>query len=290
MVGRRSGLISAPAVRGAFRLGHPPATLLGAAATAGFYFIARRDLDDELGGTLLFASVLCLLYSIGAMNDYCDEPKDRAAGRAEKPLIAGDLTRSSALALWIVSAALGVAAGFHFGVAIAGAAFLLWLAGVAYNFGLKSTAVSWLPLAVFFPSLPVLAFAAAGKYTPVLLFSYPVGLLLSVGLNIANTLPDLENDARGGVHGFVHRLGLARALPLLWMCLLSTLLLMGMSLGIVGGFSEPFSIGAGGAVLLLLAAIIDWLIHKSRSSLQRTWYASALYAAIASVSWVASLP
>jgi len=286
---RRFGLVPA-AVRGTFRLGHPPATLVGAMAGTGFYFIARRSLDDRIGGAFLFAVIFCVLYSIGAMNDYCDEPRDRAARRSDKPLIAGDLTRSTALVLWIGSAALGVAAGFHFGPTIAGAAFLLWLAGVAYNFGLKGTAVSWLPLAVFFPSLPVLAFAAAGRYTPVLLLSYPVGLLLSVGLNIANTLPDLESDARSGVQGFVHRLGLARALPLLWVCLLATLLLMGAALRIVGGFSGIFTVGATAAALLLLVMIVDWLAHRSSASLRRIWYASALYAAVASLSWIASLP
>ena len=38
----------------------------------------------------MFICVYLVLYSIGAMNDYVDEPLDRLAARREKPLVARD--------------------------------------------------------------------------------------------------------------------------------------------------------------------------------------------------------
>ena len=56
--------------------------------------------------------------------------------------------------------------------------------------------------------------------------AYPVISLLAVGLNISNTLPDLEGDAIAGVRGFTHMLGLTRALLLLWLLLAGSMALM----------------------------------------------------------------
>ena len=91
--------------------------------------------------------------------------------------------------------------------AAAAIAIVLWLLGFSYNFWAKRTRLSWLPFAGFYPSLPLWGFVAAEKFTPTLLLTYPVCALLAVGLNVANTLPDLERDLAGGVKGFTHRLG-----------------------------------------------------------------------------------
>jgi 4-hydroxybenzoate polyprenyltransferase len=80
-----------PAIRGLLVLGHPLPTFLTAVAATAFFFMARGEVAASAGAGLLFVSVYLVLYSIGAMNDYVDEPLDRLACRREKPLGAGDL-------------------------------------------------------------------------------------------------------------------------------------------------------------------------------------------------------
>lgn len=276
--------------RGMFWLGHPFATSISAAAGVLFFLIAIKGLHRGFDATMLFVSIYCILYSIGAMNDYSDEPNDRLAGRTEKPLVAGNVSRTASVILWVATAILGFAASFYFGAATLAICVSLWIFGVLYNFWLKHTAMSWLPLAAFFPSLPSWAFIAAAKYTSVLLLCYPVGALLSVGLNIANSLPDLDYDARAGVSGLAHRLGLPRAIGALWLCFSATLVLMASTPLLLNGSFNLLAFGLGAGGLLLIVMMADWLLHRSQASLRRVWYLSAIFAAVSSVSWIASLP
>lgn len=277
-------------LRGLLVVGHPLPTFLTAVAGTAFFLIARNDAGITRDAVFVFISVYLILYSIGAMNDYVDEPLDRRGDREEKPLVAGDLSRTSALLLWLATAGLGVAAAYHFNLLVAGIATLMWLLGVSYNFWAKPTSLSWLPFVAFYPSLPVLGFVAAGRFTPGLLLVYPVGGLLSVGLNVANTIPDIDRDIEGGVNGFTHRLGTTRALVLLWLSLAATMVLMASSLWLVGGHAGRLAPGLGIGVLLLGTMIADWALLRSPGSLKRTFYLSAGCAVVIGCAWVASLP
>ena len=276
--------------RGLLVVGHPLPTLLTAVAAMAFFMIGRDDVTVGIDAAIVFISVYLILYSIGAMNDYVDEPLDRRGDRKEKPLVAGDLSRTSALLLWLTTAALGVAAAYHFSLGVAGIAALLWLLGVSYNFWAKPTSLSWLPFMAFYPSLPVLGFVAAGRFTPALLLAYPVGGLLSVGLNVANTIPDIDRDIEGGVNGFTHRLGTTRALVVLWLLLAATMILMASSTWLAGGRPGRLAPGLGIGIFLLGAMIADWAVLRSPASLRRTFYLSAAFAVVIGCAWVASLP
>ncbi len=277
-------------LRGLLVVGHPLPTFLTAVAGTAFFLIGRNDVRITLDAAFVFISVYLILYSIGAMNDYVDEPLDRRGDRQEKPLIAGDLSRTAALLLWLTTAALGVAAAYHFNLRVVGIATLLWLLGLSYNFWAKPTSLSWLPFMAFYPSLPILGFVAAGRFTPALLLAYPVGGLLSVGLNVANTIPDIDRDIEGGVKGFTHKLGKTRALVVLWLSLAATMILMASSMWLVGGHPDRLAPGLGIGVLLLGAMIADWAVLRSRGSLKRTFYLSAGCAVVIGCAWVASLP
>jgi geranylgeranylglycerol-phosphate geranylgeranyltransferase len=271
-------------------LGHPLPTLLTAVAATAFFLIARGEIRISLDAAVVFVGVYLILYSIGAMNDYVDESLDHRSKRNEKPLVAGDLTRSVALMLWMATGVLGVAAGYHFGLEVLGIAIILWILGFSYNFWAKSSGLSWLPFMAFYPSLPVLGFVAAGRFTSSLLLIYPVGALLSLGLNVANTLPDIEADVEGGVNGFTHRLGTRKALMVLWASLAATMILMASSLWLVGGHTGRLAPGLGIGALLLCVMIADWAMLRSHNSLKRTFYLSAGCAVVIACSWVASLP
>ena len=168
---------------------------------------------------LLALAILLGQLSIGWSNDWLDAARDREVARADKPAARGDiptaLVRASAfvalaLAL-VVTALLGVGALIAHAVAIAG--------GWAYNLGLKSTAASFVPFAVSFGLLP--AIATLGQEQPAWPASWVLaaGALLGVAAHVTNVLPDLADDARTGIRGLSHRLGVRASGLLAFACL-----------------------------------------------------------------------
>src|SRR6266700_2234344 len=67
--------------------------------------------------------------------------------------------------------------------------------GQGYNLGLKSTPLSGIVFALAMPLIPLYAFAGVGRTLPFLFWLVPVGCLLGVALNLANSLPDIPGDA-----------------------------------------------------------------------------------------------
>ena len=160
---------------------------------------------DPTTTVVLVAAVLAGQLSIGWSNDLADRSRDRAAGRADKPLATGDdsvaLVRAACgaavVACLVLSFALGPAAGLMHVCCVASA----W----AYNLGLKATIWSWAPYAVSFGGLTAVVTLADGEAPP---WWWPVGAaLLGVGAHLLNVLPDLADDAATGVRGLPHRLG-----------------------------------------------------------------------------------
>lgn len=187
--------------------------------------------------------------SVGWSNDWIDAPRDIVVGRTGKPVVAGLLTartlRDAAFAALAVcvaaSLALGVTAGVAHLVAVGGA----W----AYNARLKATAWSWSPYALSFGLLAVfVVLAAPGPRVPAG-WAVAAAALLGVGAHVANTLPDLEDDAATGVRGLPHRLG-RRASGVLAPCVLVT----AVAVVVTGPTGAPGPAAwAGGAVAAGLA-------------------------------------
>src|SRR5947209_5382343 len=84
--------------------------------------------------------------------------------------------------------------------------------GQGYNLGLKGTPLSGIVFALAMPLIPLYAFVAVGRVLPVLLWLVPMGVLLGVALNLANALPDIEEDAAGGAKTLAVMLGVKRSL------------------------------------------------------------------------------
>src|SRR5260370_37070409 len=70
--------------------------------------------------------------------------------------------------------------------------------GHAYNLGLKSSPFSGIVFALAMPLIPLYAFACIGRVPYVLFWMIPTGFLLGIALNLANSLPDIEQDAANG--------------------------------------------------------------------------------------------
>ncbi|HSO28621.1 MAG TPA: UbiA family prenyltransferase, partial [Candidatus Sulfomarinibacteraceae bacterium] len=163
-------------------------------------------------------------FSIGALNDIVDAPRDRARPRAgsharsilgpgAKPLADGLVQPWTARAVTVGSAAagLGLAAlsgGWTFVIALAGAA-----CGYAYDLRLSRTAWAWVPLAVALPLVPAFAWTGATGALPTeLLALTPTAMLAGGGLAVGNALADLDADRTAGAPSIALRLGR----PLAW--------------------------------------------------------------------------
>lgn len=170
------------------------ALALGLAAGAG----AARS-------ALLGAAVLAGQLGIGWLNDLVDADLDAAAGRAAKPVAAGEVSRRTVrvatavtvLVCAALSAALGAVPALLHLVAVASA----W----AYDLGLKRTPASPLPFALSFGLLPAIAATTAGVAPAGALVV--AAALLGASAHFANTVPDAEADTVTGVRGLPQRIG-----------------------------------------------------------------------------------
>ena len=198
---------------------------------------------------VLVAAVLAGQLSIGWCNDLVDRSRDRAAGRSDKPLAAGD----ASVALVRAACGAAVVACVVLSFALGPAAALVHLGCVAsawaYNLGLKATVWSWVPYAVSFGGLTAVVTLAAGEAPP---WWWPVGAaLLGVGAHLLNVLPDLADDAATGVRGLPHRLGPRRIAPV------AAVVLVVASAVVLVGAAPPVAVTVAVAVVVLaLAAVV----------------------------------
>ncbi len=176
---------------GLVRLVHPFPSLLTASATAAIAALAGAP--AHTAGRLGLA-MLAVQYSIGALNDLVDAPLD-ARQKPRKPIPSGLISPRTAAMVAIGAAALGILLSAASGttttiVALGGLGL-----GYAYDLRLSRTALSWLPLSLALPLLPIFAWVGAvGAVPSGLLALVPVGVLGGAGLALANGLVDIDRD------------------------------------------------------------------------------------------------
>lgn len=273
-------------LRGLFFVIHPFPALINALAGAVFYLMAA-DSVDVTSVSFLFLSILLIHASIGSMNDACDVDLDWKT-RPDKPIVRGDISRNTAFLVSGIAAVTGALFSLSFGWATLAVALAVLSSGMAYNFWAKGTVYSWVPYAVFIPALPVWAFVAAKSFTPIVLLSFPLGALMSLALNVANTVPDLQGDTQYGLQGIAHLLGLERSLLVVWSCFAATIIFLALTPSVLGNNSTYLLPGVLVGSALLIVMILDRLLSRSDASLRRGWYLSAVIAAILGGAWVAS--
>ncbi|WP_307845606.1 UbiA family prenyltransferase [Planomonospora sp. ID67723] len=213
--GHRSPLTAALGLARACHAGPTAAVTVLTAA------LATASGRDAAGCAAVAAAVLAGQLSIGWCNDAVDAGRDRAAGRADKPIVGGAVGGRTVWAAAIVALALCVPLSLASGPA-AGAVHLAGVgAAWAYDLGLKATVLSWVPYAVGFGSLP--AFVALGlpeRPWPAW-WAVLAAALLGCGAHLANVLPDISDDLATGVRGWPQRLGPARVRALIPLPLLA---------------------------------------------------------------------
>lgn len=256
VTGRSRGLVRGLVVASHF----PPTVMVTAfalALSAGIGAGARTT-------TLVALAVLTGQLSVGWSNDWLDARRDVAVGRADKPVVTGLVTaatlRAAALVAFGLCVVLSLATGPLPGAVHVVAVGVAW----SYNALLKATWWSWAPYAVSFGLLAVfvvLAAPGAGRPAP---WAVAAAALLGIGAHVANTLPDLEDDAATGVRGLPHRLGRRAS------SVLAPVLLAAASALVVTAPPKPpgpvtWALGAVAVVLALAAGAVGVVRPRSRA-------------------------
>ncbi len=272
----------------ALRIIHPFPTALNAVAVVMLALVAARGSPG--GGALarLAATMLAAQSAIGIVNDYVDRFLD-ARTKPWKPIPSGAVRPDVARWLGIAAIVLALVLGATFGPAAWALSTAGMSVGLVYDLWLKRSAFSGLTYAVALPLAPLWVWTALDRFTPALLWIWPVGLVLGGALQIANALPDIEDDAAHGVRGTAQWFGPTRALAAAWG---GYLLAVGMALGAglaLGHDRRVLVLGAAASMLLLALAMLAYVRRPGSAALQFGWSLLAPGAGVLAVTWLAAL-
>ncbi|NBO26335.1 MAG: hypothetical protein EBU96_06010 [Actinobacteria bacterium] len=157
----------------------------------------------------LFIAFAILLgqFFVGWSNDLVDFPRDKAAMRVTKPLVAGTITEKTLRISigFVLLSALTISLLSPLGISGSSIHFLGLLSATAYNLKLKSTILSVLPYVVSFGALPWAIYVAAGTTPPTWLVLAFV--LFTSAFHFLNVLKDMDTDIEQEVMGLPQVLG-----------------------------------------------------------------------------------
>ena len=151
--------------------------------------------------------------TVGWTNDVHDAAADRAAGRANKPTVRGELRPEDLSVPILISGSLTIPLSLIAAGWMGGAAHIVAVASaLAYNFYLARTVWSWLPYAVSFALMPVFV---AQAVSPSLWPTIPIVMLsvfVGVTAHLLNAIPDIAIDRETGWGGLAVSLGKRRSI------------------------------------------------------------------------------
>lgn len=238
---------------------------------------------------LVLVGMACAQAAIGALNDYCDRERD-ARSQPTKPIVRGLIAPDQALGLAVACGLALLLLYTPLGLAALVLGLLVEGLGLAYDLRFKGTPVSGLLFAVYFPLIPLLAWAVFGRWQPFLPWVLPLGALLGVAMNIANSLPDLEADIAQGVRGLPHLLGMRRALVAAWGLPLVALALVWI-LDLVGVVpARPLGMVVATVAVLVSTALAIGLyaLRPGPRTLRLTFFIQALGVVALATGWLAA--
>jgi 4-hydroxybenzoate polyprenyltransferase len=149
--------------------------------------------------------------SIGALNDVVDAPLD-ARQKPRKPIPSGLIAPRAAVVVAVIGGLAGTMLSGLSGWPTAAVGLACLGLGYLYDLRLSRTTLSWLPLSLALPLLPIHAWLGATGTIPIgLLTLVPVGVLAGGALALANGLVDIDRDTRSGRMAAAVALGRQRA-------------------------------------------------------------------------------
>ena len=197
-------------VMGLLKASHFGPTLLVVAITC-ILSLTQFSIRDSI---FIAFAILLGQFVVGWSNDLFDFPRDKAAGRIKKPLVAGTITEEALrISLGIaLPSALIVSLMSPLGVSGTAIHFIGLLSATAYNFKLKSTLLSVVPFMVSFGALPWAIYVAAGSTPPMWLVLAFV--LFTSAFHFLNVLKDMDTDIEQDVMGLPQVLGRTKSIAM----------------------------------------------------------------------------
>ncbi len=272
----------------AARLVHPFPSILDGSVVALVAVAAGGTLPVAI---VLGVSMTLLQFSIGAVNDIVDAPRD-AGRKAGKPIPEGVITIQAARLVAVVSAVLGLGLALIGGPWLVALAAVVLVIGLAYDLVAKGTTLSWLPFAVGIPLLPVYGwFGASGVIPGVFLVLIPAAANAGTALAIANAIVDMERDEEAGVESIALALGGERASVLVLVLhgvvavlALATAIVLGAPAGWVVAILLAACVPLAGAVLGLVA-----VRREDTAWRELAWEIQAVGTGLLAVAWLGAL-
>ena len=225
--------------------------------------------------------------SIGAANDVADATVD-ATAKPAKPIPAGLIDRRTGVAISIASLAVGLLIALSLGPPALAVALAILAIGFTYDFALKGTTWSWLPFAVGIPLLPVYAWlSAAGSLPGPFALLIPAAVVAGGALSIANSIVDVERDARAGISSIAVRLGRERAARVVFALHGLVVAVAWVTSIALGGMRPGLLLEALGAAVIAIGAILGAAVEPRRR--ERGWELQAIGVGLLAVGWLAVL-
>jgi 4-hydroxybenzoate polyprenyltransferase len=272
----------------AARLVHPFPSLLDGAIVALIAIVAGGGIPIAL---VLGISMTCLQFAIGTVNDIVDAPFDEGI-RPGKPIPNGIVSPGRAFVVALGAAAVGR------GLALVGGPGLVLLAlvglgiGLAYDLWAKGTTLSWLPLAIGIPLLPIYGwYGATGEIPGLFLVVVPAAANAGTALAISNAIVDMERDQEAGNRSIALALGPRRASGVVLVLQLvvaflavATTIVLGAPTGWILAVLAASLVPLGGAVLGIAAAA-----RAGTGLRELAWEVQAVGTGFLAVAWLCAL-
>jgi 4-hydroxybenzoate polyprenyltransferase len=282
-VGRTAGRL----VR-AVRLVHPFPSILDGAVVALVGLVAGGSIATALA---VGASMTLLQFAIGSLNDIVDAPAD-AGHKPGKPIPEGVVSSAAARVVAAAAAVSGVGLSLAGGPGLTVVALVGLAIGVWYDLQAKGTTLSWLPLAIGIPLLPVYGwYGATGSLPGVFVVLVPAAANAGTALAIANSLVDVERDKATDQVSIALALGPLRAGGLV-LALHAVVVVLALAtaalLDAPAGWIAAVVVAAGaplaGAIVGILAAV-----REGTGMRELAWEIQAVGTALLAVAWLGAL-
>lgn len=273
--------------RGLFLLTHPLPVFLHIVGVALFALLAAWPTIAWKTFALVVIAHAFMQVAIATLNDYSDRQKDMLSKKT-KPIPLGLIHPREALLLGIVCIVLMLLLLLYL-PPLALLISLLYLAcGLAYNFGLKGTPFSGIVFALAIPLIPLYAFVGMGHVVSFVFWLVPVAALLGIALNLANSLPDIEDDAVQGVRTLAVTLGLRASIvvcPVLILLALITVLVLAFTRAVA---VQPVLLWLVALVTVVLI-VLQFILNGNMGDAQRRkpyFYLVVITCLLLAIGWI----
>jgi len=205
---------------------------------------------------------------VGWTNDLNDYQDDLKHNRIRKPLVSGELTKTSLLRAVKITTPIAVVVNLFGPLGIKGGSLYLFGVGmgVAYNFYFKSTVLSPLPYALAFAAFVSSIVIATDQNVPIWLVL--AGALFGVAAHFANVLKDLDQDLTSGIKGLPQQLGKKKTRVICGALLIALTLTLNSAnpnqvlliVGLIGAALTTLSSSKWIFKVLMITAIVDVIL------------------------------